>query len=191
MRTQLLAATALAALAMSLPASAAPAPQITDPAGDSRDTSATTDIVSALFGTQGTTTKVGRKTVYTPTKLVVTVTYSGAPSADPQATHAVTFTEPGCGAIYIQVYSGGTWGFADCLGDADFGVSYKIAGNTVTYTLPFNTIGKQYFKPGTSLTDLAAYTSLSDPVFGFDVRDISGLDEGALDYATSAATFRI
>jgi hypothetical protein len=196
-RTRLLAVAAVAALAAAVPATAAPAPQITDPAGDARTQSAGADIVSALFGTDGTTQKVGKKTVYTPTKLVVTVTYAAAPSTDPYVSHQVLFTSPGCGSVYLEVYSGGTFGVADCLPeDASFDVSYKVSGNSIVYTLPFNSIGKQYFKPGTALTDLTAYTAIADPALGYETYELTAAPgvlpvDGGIDVATSAASYRI
>ncbi|HEV2891367.1 MAG TPA: hypothetical protein VGX28_13425 [Frankiaceae bacterium] len=195
MRIRLLSVAAVAVLAAALPAgAAAPKPQITDPAGDARTQAAGADIVSVLFGTTGTTTKVGRKSVYTPSKLVVDVTYSAAPSTDPYVSHQVTFTAPGCGNVYLEIYSGGTFGVADCLPeDTSFDVSYKAAGNVLSISLPFNTIGKQYFKVGSSLTDLAAYTALADPVLGYESQELAGIAEadGSIDYATSPATFKI
>lgn len=197
MRTRLLAVAAVAALAAAVPATAASAPQITDPTGDARNQSAGADIVSALFGTQGTTAKVGRKTVYTPSKLVVTVTYAAAPSTDPYVSHQLTFELPGCGNVYMQVFNGSsTWGDADCLGeDATFDPSYKMAGSTITWTLPFNSIGKQYFKPGTALTDLVAYTAVAEPVLGIESQLVAGDApvpvDAALDYATTTAAYKI
>ena len=201
MRTRLLAATAVvAAAALALPASGAPAPQVVDPKGDAKTQSAGADIVSALFGTAGTTQKIGKRTVYTPGKLTVTVTYAAAPSTDPYVSHQVSFTAPGCGNVYLEIFSTGTFGVADCSPpDTSFDVSYKIAGNTITYTLPFSTLGKQYFKTGTPLTDLVTYTAFSDPQFGYESQEIAATThvagvtaaEGAIDFATSAASYRI
>lgn len=198
MRIRLLSVAAVAALAAALPAGAAPAPQITDPAGDARTQSAGADIVSVLFGTQGTTTKVGRKSVYTPAKLTVAVTYSAAPSTDAYVSHQVAFTAPGCGEVYLEMYTGGTFGSADCLEDP-FDFSYKADGNVLTVTLPFNTVGKQYFKVGSSLTDLVAYTAFADPVLGYETQELISVAaaeagapvDGAIDYATSTASFKI
>lgn len=200
MRIRLLSVAAVAALATALPSFAAPAPQITDPKGDARGGAAGTDIVSALFATQGTTAKVGKKTVYTPTKLVVDVTYAAAPSTDPYVSHQVVFTAPGCGTVYLEVYALGTFGVADCMpDDTSFDVTYKVTGNTMQFTLPFTVIGKQYFKPGSSLTDLVAYTAVSDPVFGYESQEVVGAvaseagvpADGAIDFATTKASYRI
>lgn len=197
MRTRLLAVAAVAALGAALPVSAAPAPQITDPTGDALTQEASADIVSALFRTEGSTTKVGRKSVYTPSKLLVDVTYAAAPSTDPHVAHVLTFNAPGCGVVYLEVFMLGTWGVADCLPDTDFEVSYKINGNTLTYTLPFTVVGKQYFKPGSSLTDLVAYTAASEPTVGVEsVEVVSSAPvappvNGAIDHATTKTAFKI
>ena len=198
MRTRLLAVAAVAALGATLPASAAPAPQITDPAGDAVTKEAGADIVSALFRTEGTSAKVGRKTVYTPTKLAVDVTYAAAPSTDPHVAHVVSFTAPGCGNVYLEVYALGTYGVADCSPpDTSFDVTYKITGNVISYSLPFTVLGKQFFKPGSSLTDLVAYTAASDPTRGIESYEMVAIApvappvDGSIDFATSTASFKI
>jgi len=197
MRTRLLAVAAVAALAAAVPATAAPAPQITDPTGDARNQSAGADIVSALFGTSGTTAKVGKKSVYTPTKLVVTVTYAAAPSTDPYVSHQLVFELPGCGRVYMEVFNGSsTFGDAECLGDGvTFDPSFKMAGNAITWTLPFQSIGKQYFKVGTALTDLVAYTAVAEPALGLETQDFFGAAplpvDGALDFATTTAAYKV
>lgn len=198
MRIRLLSIAAVAVLATAVPSSAAAKPQITDPKGDARTGNAGADVVSVLFGTQGTTAKVGKRTVYTPSKLVVNVTYAAAPSADPHVSHQVTFTAPGCGTVYLEIYSGGTYGNADCLPeDSAFDISYKASGNTLSLSLPFNTIGKQYLKRGAALTDLVAYTAVADPLLGFESQEVGGLVLGeagadaAIDYASSAAAYKI
>lgn len=198
MRIRLLAVVAAVAVASALPAGAAPAPQITDPTGDARNQSAGADIVSVLFGTQGTTAKVGKKMVYTPAKLVVTATYAAAPSTDPYVSHQLVFNAGDCGEIYMEVFSGGTFGSAGCLEDG-FEPSVKIVDNTIVYTLPFNTIGKQYLKAGASLTDLVAYTAVADPVLGYEMQEIAAIvlaeagnpADAAIDYATTTAVYKI
>ena len=191
MRTRLIAIVIAACAAV--PAGAAPAPQITDPAGDARVPVTGMDIVSATFSTAGTTAKVRGKSVYTPTKLVVAVTYSGDVTTDPYATHAVVFNAPTCSEIYLQVYSGGTYGATGC-SSATFEFTSAVSGHTLTFTVPFATIGKQYLKPGTTLTDLVVYSAASEPLFGYESRELSsavpGVD-GAIDSATTTASFRI
>lgn len=197
MRIRLFAAAAVAVLAAGIPASAAPAPQVTDPKGDARTQSAGADIVSVLFGTQGTTSKVGRKTVYTPSKLVVTVTYAAAPSADPYVGHVLTFVDPGCGRVYLEVFAGdSTWGDAACLGEGvTLGVIHKVSGNSIVYTVPLNALGKGNLKVGSALTNLTAYTAVADPVLGIETQELAGESpvfvDASIDHATSAASYKI
>ena len=193
MRTRLLAVL-LAACAAVPAGAAAPKPQITDPSGDSRVPAAGMDIVSATFSTSGTTAKVRGKKVYTPTKLVVAVTYAGSVAQDPYATHEVMFQLPSCGEIYLEVYSGATYGTADCLTDP-FEFSSTVSGSTLTYSVPFGTIGKQYVKPGVALTDLLVYSAAGDPVIGFESRELTsvmpGVVDGSVDSATTTTAFKI
>ena len=196
MRSRLAAAAAVAAaLAFPSVGHAAPAkPQITDATGDQLPVGdAGYDIVSALFKTEGTTTKVGRKKVYTPTKLVVVVTYAGTAAPDDNASQAVEFDLPTCANVYLQSYSGGTWAFADCWGPDPFPISAKVSGKTVTFTVPFSAIGKQHLKPGVTLTGLRTFTSYADPLAGYDSGQFSGdlMGAGALDEATSTATYKV
>lgn len=190
MRPQpLLAAALLASLAFAAaPSAAAPRPQITDPKGDQLPVgSAGYDVVSALFSTSGESYKVGRKTVYNPTKLLVTVTYADTVSADSHAVQVVTFDSPTCENVYMQRYSGGTWAFAGC-GD-DFAFSVKQTGKTLTFTVPFKAIG---LKKGMSLTSLRTYTAVGDPVMGYESGEVLGdLGAGAVDSATTTAAYKI
>jgi hypothetical protein len=191
--TRVLAVAALAACAaLAAPAgAAAPKPQITDPTGDSTVLGAGGDIVSALFSTAGTTAKVGKKTVYTPTKLLITITYAADVASEPYASHAVRFEVPGCGEVYLQHYSGGTFGSApdSCVTDA-FDPNTSVKGKTLTFTLPFSTIGKAYMKKGAALTDLKVYTAVADPVLGYESGELGG-DQGSSDVATTTAVYRI
>ncbi len=196
MRTRLLAVL-LAACTAALPAHAgAPKPQITDKTGDEKVPNAPgMDIVSATFSTAGTTARVGKRTVYTPTTLVVTVAYAGPVAADPYVTHTVLFTVPGCGEAYLEVFGGGTYGVADCLSD-EFAFTTAVSGATLTYRLPFASIGKQYLKAGAALTDLVVYSALGDPVEGFETEELSsiatgGLVEGAVDLASTTAAYKV
>jgi hypothetical protein len=189
-RSRLLALGLLSSLAFATPGHAvAPKPQISDATGDTVVPAAGTDIVSVLFSTAGTTTKVKKKTVYTPTKLVVTVTYAGPVDVDPQATHTVTFNS-GCGAVYLEFFAGETtYGEADCAADSfDFGT--KVDGKTLTFTLPFGTLGKS-IKPGSKLSELRAYTAFGDPVIGTEGVYMTGLEQTANDVATTGATYTV
>lgn len=188
MRTVAVAVAAAAALSFTSPADAAPKPQIVDATGDA-PAGAGYDVVSALFTTAGSTAKVGRKTVYTPTKLVVVVTYAGNVAADAYATQVVTFDAPGCDDVYLQTYSGGTFASADCLEDP-FDVSVKTSGKTVTFTVPFGTLGKQYLKPGAVLSGLATYTALAEPVLGYETGELT-LGTATVDTATTDKVYKI
>lgn len=185
MRARLAAAAALSALAVAaLPGhAAAPVPQITDPTGDAFIPEASLDIVSGLFATSGK--KVGKK--YTPTQLVVTVTYAAAPNSSPLASHNVLFELPGCGAIYLQLYFGGTYGTTGCT-EGSFDFTAAVKDKTVTYTVPFNTLGKQ-MKAGVVLTSLRAYVTGADPVLGITPAD---LDETFVaDHASTTKTYKV
>lgn len=190
MRTQLLAV--LAALAVAAPGTqaAAPKPQIKDPAGDAIALGAGYDIVSGLFKTDGITQRVGRRTVYTPTKLVVVITYAGAVPADAYATQAVRFDAPGCPGVYLQRFSGGTWGSADCQ-EESFDFSVKSSGKTVTFTLPFNVLGKRHLFKGAALTGLHTYTAVADPVLGYESYELAAGLAGAVDAARATAPYKV
>lgn len=193
MRTGLIAL--LLAASAALPGAAAPKPQITDPAGDGVIPVTGMDIVSATFSTAGTTAKAGRRTVYTPTKLVVAVTFAGPVTVDQWATHEVTFQVPFCGEVYLELYGGGTYGAAECL-DEKFAFPSHASGSTLTFTLPFATVGAQYFAPGTRLTKLVAYSAVGDPILGYESRELTttvlpGVADGAVDSATTALAFTI
>lgn len=189
MRVRLAAVTAAAALAVvAVPGHAAVAPQITDPSGDALLPLAGLDIVSALFATKGRTQKVSGKTVYVPKSLEVTVTYAAAPDKSPVSTQAVLFDLTGCGMIYLQRYNGdATWATAECVADPiDYVLTTK--GNTLTFSLPFSAIGKQ-FKKGSVLTDLRTWTGVADPVLGYGPAEF--IEETAVDLASTDATYKI
>lgn len=185
---------ALTAIALASAANGAPPkPQIVDAKADQLAVAGTGyDIVSALFATSGTTTKVKKKTVYTPTKLVITLTYAGAVPADEHATQVVEFDAPGCADIYLQAYAaaGATYGQGDCLPDdtsVDFAV--KTAGNTMTFTLPLNLFGAGVLKAGTPLTNLVTYTAYAEPVLGIEPGFVG--PEAQVDHAETAAAYRV
>lgn len=191
MRPQPLLVALLASLAFAAPSTAAPRPQITDATGDQVPVGgAGYDVVSAAFSTTGDKYKVGRKTVYNPTKLIVTVTYAGAVASDAHAAQVVSFDAPGCENIYMQRYSGGTWAFSGCIDDFAFAV--KASGKTLTFTLPFKAIGTKSLKKGAVLTDLRTYTSVADPVLGYESGELVGaFGAGPVDNAATTAPYRI
>ena len=191
----------LASLALAAPGHATP-PQVTDPSGDARVAGgAGADIVSVLFGTEGTTAKVRGRRTYTPDKLVVTVTYAGPVAVDEYVTHELVFTAPDCGEVYLERFYGGTYGLAACLdGSFDFGT--RVRGSTLTYVVPFSLVGRAYLRPGAVLTDLLAYTAPGEPRFGEETNEFARLAgdlvlddpnavDATIDRATSGATYRI
>jgi hypothetical protein len=172
-----------ASLLLALPAHAAP--QVTDPRGDALTGSPGADIVSVQFSARG----AGARRA-----LAVAVTYAGAP--DPLVSHQVTFTSPACGEVYVQAFPNGTLGDAECLGDERFEVAYSVAGDVLTFVLPFAPVR---LRRGAVLRDLTAYTAVSDPALGYESQEVwsavaaqTGLPgSGAVDMASSDATFRI
>jgi hypothetical protein len=188
---RLLAATALFACAVLVtPAGAAARPQIVDPEGDALSLDAGVDVVSALFSTGGTTAKVRGKRVYTPTKLLVTVTYAGDVTTDADVAQVVEFDLAGCGAVYLERFNNGdTYARAEC-GEQAFHPGVSVTGRTLTYTLPFVTIGKAHFRVGTALGALRTYTGVADPAIGVEPLVLVH-DDAVLDDATSAEAYRI
>jgi len=170
----------LAATLAGAPAHAVPKPQIVDPSGDAV-TGASYDIVSATFSTART----GRR----PTKLVVKVAYAGDVTTDPYAAQVVRFVMPECGAAYLEVYAGTTYGTADCVDDAfTFGV--RTSGRTLTLTLPFAAVGTSYLGPGVELTALGTWTTVAEPTSGAEPGDLAGTAV-TLDLATTDKTYTI
>ncbi len=187
MRARILAV--IAVLALCAPAHGAAKPQITDPGNDARVLGARYDVVSALFATEGTKARVRGKWVYTPTKLTVAVTYAGNVAADQYSAQIVTFDVPECGTVYLEIYSAGTYGAADCVDDA-FEFPAKRAGKTLTFIVPFATVGKSYLGPGVELSSLETWTNVADPVQGYESGDVVGSD-GSIDVATTTKTYTI
>jgi len=189
MRLRLAAVTAAAALAaVAVPSQAAPVPQIKDATGDVLLPMPGLDIVSALFSTQGKTTVVGKKKLYLPKVLTVTVTYAETADTSALASQGVQFDVAGCGAVLLQRFSGGLWSTADCLGDENPGFDAVASGKTVVFSLPFSSIGKQ-MKKGSAVTNLRTWANLTDPAVGYGTADIS--ENAVLDYASTDATYRI
>lgn len=179
----------MGSLAFASQATAAPKPQITDPTGDAA-LGAGYDVVSALFSTEGTTTRVGRRTFYNPTKLKVTVTYAGAVPTDAYAAQVVRFDIGNCANVYLESYDGGTYGSASCLADS-FDFSVKKSGKTMTFTLPFAVIGKSVLKKGAVLTGLRTYTAVADPVLGYESQEVGFDLAGAVDSGATDAPYKV
>lgn len=185
MRLRLAVLVSSAALAATALPGHAAGPQISGDGGDVPVPNL--DIVSAQFSTKGTTAKVGKKTVYTPKTLVVTVTYSGDPAAVPVAAQYVGFSTASCGNVLLQRYDGdATYSTADCVDDLFF--EAVATGSTVVFTMPFSSIGKS-FKAGTTLSDLRVLTGVVEPLAGIGPVD---LDEAtAVDEASTDASYRV
>lgn len=183
-----------AVLALAAPGHGAVAkPQITDPTGDALPpVSAGYDIVSALFRTEGSSAKVGRKTVYTPNKLSITVTYAGDVPTEDYAAQVVAFDIANCPTVYLERYASGiTYGTADCFAES-FTFSTKVVGKTLTFTLPFATLGKAYLKPGAVLSNLRTYTALAEPAFGYESGEVGGpAGAGHVDEGVTGAAYKV
>lgn len=172
---------------MSLPSSAAPAPksQIVDPSGDSFAPMGGMDIVSGLFSTTGTTKKVGKKTVYTPKNLVVTITYADAPTVDPGASHEIRFNDGSVDHLF-QNYAGESY----YQGAEGGEVTSEVVGKTLVFTASLSGLG---LKAGQTLSDLRVLTGAGDPVLGFSVPFILGAEGEAVaaDNASTTAAYKI
>jgi len=181
-RLALFAATAAVATAAGLAqGAAAPKELVSDPAGDARVLGAAYDVVSANLKTTGTTKKVGKKIVYTPTALVTTVTLAGPPSttggsqvafsADTSACDGGSFTwyytpgQPGNDAGRVFIFGCGSDVGAG-LGKAEtLAVIPTVSGNTITWTLKLKELGADL--PLKSLfSNLQVRTDQNDPVTG-------------------------
>jgi hypothetical protein len=177
-----LVAAGLAAIGLAMPASAGSAPTklvITDPAGDSNADAFQSlegdadDIVKLTFTTTGATTtkKVGKKVVktYTPKVLVITLETLGNIMTSGATQYNIEGSADGCGNFYLYVAPGTAMesfsGFCADDDAADFaGADYKIAGKTITFTVPLGSVPG--IKAGSKLDGLRAYTASVEPVTG-------------------------
>lgn len=204
------AATALAFVPSGAGAASAK-PLITDAKGDARALGSGYDIVSADLYTTGTTKKVGKKTVYTPTKLVLTTTFAAPPSSTPGATYNVYadvsacdngsfnwYYQPG-NTLYGegQLYIDGC-GESDATGTSMFvGEAYPVVkGSTITWTMPLKAMGPD-LPLGTTFTNFRVYADQNEPVANLvgttlvnAATEEAGL-EGTVDTATSKAVYRL
>lgn len=170
------------------PKKIAPKPQIVDVAGDQVAAfGAAYDVRSALFSTAGTLTRKGKKVVYTPTTLVVTLTYAAPVPADLYAAQVVTFATDTC-RVYLEAFGAGhdTYGSSSCTDDATtFGV--RTAGATMTFTVPLAAVG---LKVGVELHKLTTWTNVAEPTTGYESGDLVGSGV-TVDFATTATAFPI
>jgi hypothetical protein len=171
-----------------LPGHAAPKPQIVDAAGDQMGMDASYDIRSALFTTAGTTVRSGRRSVYVPTRLVVTIGYGGDVASELYRALVVSFATDDC-RVYLEAYGDArTYGSASCL-DTSFTFPAKANGATLTFSLPLSVLGK-HLAPGTELTALATWTNVGEPAQGYEAGDLVGT-AFTVDFASSGLTYTI
>jgi hypothetical protein len=190
MRLRAVALAAAFAACLPVPAHAATArPQITDAAGDQRAMSASYDIRSALFSTGGVTVRSGKRSVYVPTRLVVTVTYAAPVAADGYSAQVVSFATSDC-RVYLEVYgTSHTYGSASCV-DSPFTVPVKASGTTLTFMLPFSALGKGRLGPGADIGELSTWTNVAEPSQGYETGDLVG-NAVTVDLAETDATYTI
>lgn len=198
-----LAALGLAAIALASSASAAPVGPNTltfsDPAGDAVPTDAGNDILSVTYTTTGVTTKVGKKSTYTPKALVVTMKLAAAPSPVPGTLYEIDAETSGCGALALYFTPGidGSGGYVSCGSAPDatgststsFSVVPEVKGTSVTWTVPISELPKE-MPVGSSISGFAAFSTQTDPATGI-VGPYFFTDQLNYDNATSDATYKI
>jgi hypothetical protein len=150
-----------------------------DPAGDNISPSAASDITGVTWSTLMKGKKPGNgkgSGKYTPTALVLTLTLAAPPASD-STVYAIDATLPGCGDFLLTYQPGATlesFNFAGCGGDpsdpttngsSSFDGAPEVVGNSIVWTRPFNSLPGSV-KPGTTFTDLNAYTDFTDPAVG-------------------------
>lgn len=176
MRTARLAlvAAGLAAVGFAVPSGAAtPAPTssapktltFTDPSGDGKLPG--DDIVKVAYTTTGTTAKVGKKTVYTPKNVVMSIETAAPISTNGYLQYTVQGVIDGCGEFYLGSAPGSELDTisAACPDDdsVDFAAAtYEVKGNTITFTVPVDST----FKAGTKIATPSAYVGVVDPITG-------------------------
>jgi hypothetical protein len=177
-------------------AAAVPGPKslsFTDPAGDDK-IGASSDIVKVTYATQGLTSKVGKKTVYTPKRLVMTIETAGDISSNGTVQYDIEGNLPGCGDFYLYASPGAVLEFlASSCGDDDTvefdGSSFEVKGKTITFVVPLGSIPGATV--GKSVTALHAYTGLVDPVTGEVGPVLIGSNPLENDGASSDASYKI
>lgn len=204
-RLALLAAAALAVTALHQPASAATKPLLSDPSGDAKLLGAGFDIVSADLRTTGTTKKVGKKTVYTPTYLVASLTLAGPPSQQLGSTFTLNASTSAChNGTFAWSYAPGS-----VLGDSPLyvtgcgttnpgssepsefvaGCYLSIAGNTITWKLKLTELGRDLPLKSTFF-DVVAQSNVDEPVFNLFGTNLLEPDS-SIDYAETAAVYTL
>lgn len=179
-RARLALLAALVSTALASPhAGAATKPLLTDPKGDAIALGNSWDIVSADLVTTGTTKKVGRKSVYTPTVLLASVTLAGPPSTQVGTKVHFRTDISACGGGYIDwsylpgTKAGHNNGFVVGCGDPlvngqlseRVGDNAVVKGNTITWKLRLKEMGKD-LPLGTTFRKPVVSTDVNDPYFG-------------------------
>lgn len=177
--TSALAAVVLAGVPVLAAAAPPPAPQIVDARGDAVANQQALDVVSVLFKTTGATKTVRagkrRKTVYTPTTLVIVETLAAAPSSAPSTRYRIEADVEGCGEFDLYYTAGAGlpagWVALECPVEDDpttTGTLYKllprVTGSTLTWELPLAELPPQV-KLGAKVSGFRAFTDVGDPVY--------------------------
>ena len=171
----------------------------TDATGDSLGAVASNDITKVTFTTTGTTTKVGKKTTYTPKNLVVSLTLAAAPGSTPGLDYEVDGDLPGCGSTNFTYTPGAQVQgglFTECGSEPDattgststlYDAPPTVNGSTITWTFSLKGLSPE-FKAGAVFSGITAFTVQNDPVFGIVG---PGLVGGEYDTASTDSTYKI
>lgn len=148
------------------------------------------DIAKLTLTTSGTTKKVGKKLVYTPKALLVSIETAAAIPADGTVQYDIEATTDGCKSFYMYATPGSKLdplGSASCDDKAATfaGSTYSVKDKTITFTIPLG--DGPGFAAGKSLTAIDAYTGHVDPVTGEVGPVIIGGTLSNDDVATDAA----
>lgn len=196
MRRLLAPAALVAALALAVPAHAAPF-TYTDPAD--MPANGGLDILSVTYATTGK----GKGKSYVPSTLVATMTLGAPPIQQAGFGYVVDATVDGCGAFQFSYSPGSATSsvigeailFVGCGGAPDptggegqiLSPKFTVAGNVLTWSIGLKALPKET-RAGAVLSELASHVDAVDPVFGLRVL------EGApavYDNAATDATWKI
>jgi len=184
-------------MAVALPAHAAKAPEISDPAGDANllndqsfgasvpEQSTPVDLSAAdITKVDLATTKKGRKV----TGFTITMTLSAAPTV-PDVFYRVSASTASCGTLFFEYSTSPTTagGSARCVAELPTDpskavklTSVVVKGSSVVWTVPVKSIPK-----GSSLANLDGQTRFTAGAAG------RAVTAPQFDYASSAATFTV
>ncbi len=174
---------------------------INDATGDAQGGQASTDLTKVVYTTSGTTKKVGKKRVYTPTALVVTMTVAAPVSTAPVVIYEADSAIPDCGKLFLYYVPGDQFravqpasGAQVGCGGTDDGTLFLentpvVAGSTITWTVPLADLAPA-LKKARSLSEFHTYTGLADPVLGLLGPEYVGESRADADVADSAETFK-